>query len=755
MFFFKFVILIHCCSGKTDLLAQMSKYDFSPNGTLKSNRTRLVLPLQFSVSDIRSKERYGDIRKVIEMVTEQHILTMVVMILALVRGYRRRHHNPPAPHHIFRYFNNGGGDLVRAVVKSSALCGVSRLPVVDRARRILLNESEFRVLCFAVDEVNLLADQFRGEVQKSSDRGVFTGNMLTAVAHTLQRVGTAVYTGTGLRMKDIEQAISAYGKDIIVAGPAFPPTTFRVAAYVLQSLIDFSALRHGEGSNVVQSLELYMLTGRMRYIESFMRQLMESNTLQDLRDGATLSDVECPQTVFNSAMQHVANGMEEFVKESALPKILENENIRVKEDTMKHLISMALCGVMCVPGKPGDPQDYDSLLVRCGLVQLGDQTAHRSSRRHGSSFSQGSAGQGHYYFVNREPMMQYALAQALLDPVTLNDKSVVDTEEYIWQELVEPGNDAHQNGLELLTWLLLRAMSQDKDLHELIIGSDAELRQYVNETNFVWCDYPTSSSKDRANRASSYDWLEELETKANLSYDNIVKHAYSDLSASDVHVDDMWFHLTRLLHSDPDKAHFAWRTAVNPPQHFGPDIVGCWRHKTETAKVPLLVLAACSTLPRTKQIEGATSGQSSLGILGSKKLAKDSANTVPSNLEQRRAEDHASDHSNAGNSLYGRRALRILVHPNLVLDDQNDDLVSTLAAAYNLSKDVVKTGRGRDCVDNFVLLLNCTTILRAINQRLAPSRSSYIDTFPAMVLRLWQRFLCHLDQLNQSRQSVN
>lgn len=94
---------------------------------------------------------------------------------------------------------------------------------MSTSRDIVLSELGLHTLCFAVDEVNVLAEQYQGDVRKLSDRSVPTGNMLTAVAHTLQHFGATVYTGTGLRLYDIEQSISAYGKDIIVADPAFPP----------------------------------------------------------------------------------------------------------------------------------------------------------------------------------------------------------------------------------------------------------------------------------------------------------------------------------------------------------------------------------------------------------------------------------------------------------------------------------------------------------------------------------------------------
>lgn len=589
--------------------------------------------------------------------------------------------------------------------------------------------------------------------------------MLTAVAHTLQNIGTAVYTGTGQRLSDIEQSISAYGKDIIVAAPAFPPTTYRTAAYVLHNLIDFHALCRGQGANAMQCLELYMLMGRMRYVESFIKELVEPASLSTESvssvkppppDSALpLSEVDRPETVFNYAMQGVGEGMVQFVEHSILPKIRSGNDVESVE-SMKRALSLALCGMMRVSGRPGDPQDYNSVLVRCGLVQLSDRSAHRSTLERKLESIHDRKNQGHYYFVNREPMMQYALTQTLLSDTFLRDTSVLNTEEYIRKDLIR--NDAHHNGLELLTWLLLRAMSNDKALHDLIIGgSKTDLGECMNETDFVWCDYPTQSTEDRKNR-DSYWWLKKLEKEARQSYSDELQRAYS-LSASDVHADDMWLHVTRLRHSDPNRAHFAWKAAVMPPQYLSPDIICCWRHETDSTREPLLVLVSCSTLPRVKHFDnddviaasavGAEEYRKRVAETenGRQKVQKDSANTILHNMGQSSLEEDDPDYSGACKPLHGRRTLRILVHPNLVPDENDDVLLSKLAEAYELPKDVVKSGRGLDNAGNFVLLLNDVTLRRAIEQRRLVSS---INEFPAMVLRLWKIFLDRGTELRES-----
>lgn len=378
---------------------------------------------------------------------------------------------------------------------------------------------------------------------------------------------------------------------------------------------------------------------------------------------------------------------------------------------------------MRVYGKPGDPQDADNVLVRCGLVQLGDDTAHISGRRGDKSNEATETGE-FYLFLNREPMIQYALSEAIFDTVRVSglaiDQHFAMLEEHIWKEHAAYG-DSNLNGVETLGWLLLRAMSKDNALHNLLTGAgnDPELAEYVNETTFVWCDAPNGFPR------SYPPWIEKFEKEHCVDFTKFLLDKYNVDGRAKRHlegcVEDMWFHVARLDHSDTEKAYFLPRVAVMPPQDIGADIVASWRHNSDPNKEPLLVLLACT--------ERTADG----------KLREDANNTFPGRMGSRfdssTGELKRSRYSDLSGPLQDRRrrCLRILLHPNVTPGGNVD--IDNLANLYGLSVDVVRQGHGQDSEGNFVALINRTALQRAID-----ARDGRSNRFGNMVLRLWRRY---------------
>lgn len=656
-------------------------------------------------------------RRDLEREVLAHVLAQMIITIALLRDSEDSQSLPPTPHDLFRYFNNGGCSFVMHfrnnleqdhVTLSTVLqCRTELLKTLESAASHRVASGKFRTqLSFAIDEVNALAELHKGKVKKSSDDGsgsLPTGSMLTIVAHILQMIGTSVYAGTGLRYGLFEETISALGKEIIVMAPSFPPTTFRTVAYVLHRLLRFEKLNQGCETTAVQSIELPMLCGRMRFLELFMLELFKQNP----EDTSFLSDDEYPDRTFCNALVSVGNLMTHVVKHSMMPRLL------MDSEALRSVFELASCGVMRLRGKPGDPQDADSVLVRCGLVQLGDTTAIISNRRGGDPSMLSS--REFYLFLNREPMIQYALSEVIFS--STNEKDHFATlEDHIWNEHIEYG-DSSRNGVETLGWLLLRAMSVDNALHNLLTGagSDPEMGEYVNETEFVWCDVPAGSLHNKAE-----PWIEQYEQRDEHPFAKYLKDKYgvSDGNLAGC-VEDLWFHVAHLDHSDTTRAYFLPRVAVMPPEQIGADIVASWRHASDPHKQPLLVLVACTE--RTDE----------------KKLRDDASNTIPKNVGSRinveTGELKESDYSKLCDLLHDRLALRILLHPNVIPGETMT--ISELSKAYNLAESVVKAGHGRDDQGNFVVLLNRTMLKRAIHER-GNGNSRFVN----MVLRLWDRY---------------
>lgn len=276
--------------------------------------------------------------------------------------------------------------------------------------------------------------------------------------------------------------------------------------------------------------------------------------------------------------------------------------------------------------------------------------------------------------------------------------------------------DSNRNGVEALAWLLLRAMSKDSALHILLTGADndADLAKYVNETSFVWCDAPGRSLKSNVK-----PWIENLEKKG--SFMKILKDSYGVSDHGLVGcVEDLWFPVSRLNHSDTNRVQYLSRVAVMPPEGIGVDIVASWPHSSDPNEPPLLVLAACTE--RT----------------AAEKLKAETSNTFPSTMGSRvdpkTKEEYKSEFSKLSLSSFNRRTLRILLHPNVIPGDNVE--ISNLANWYDLSEDVIRRGYGRDSHENFVALINRITLKRAIHEHGGKSNSR----FGNMVLRLWERY---------------
>lgn len=287
-------------SGKSELLEQLSRHHFHHNGGLSDNQAELLLPLDLNDLDVHPNSVY--LRGVLERATLSHILAVLTIATAIIRGHKKDTKLPastvklPSPHDLFLFFKNGGGTIVKNLAGSLPSFSRSvRVNVVRRCRSILLDELKIENanVSFAVDEVNKVAEQHMNSVWKSSDKNIPTGSAMTAVSHALQHIGTTVYAGTGLRYGLIEEAVSAVGKEIVIMAPSLPATSFRMVVFVLNRLLNF---RNCLCSNPLpaQCIEIPMLIGRMRFLEMFMRDLIDRSGLNDV----PLSDHPHPTSVF-------------------------------------------------------------------------------------------------------------------------------------------------------------------------------------------------------------------------------------------------------------------------------------------------------------------------------------------------------------------------------------------------------------------------------------------------------------------------
>lgn len=127
------------------------------------------------------------------------------------------------------------------------------------------------------------------------------------------------------------------------------------------------------------------------------------------QNSLVLSEVDCPDSVFCQALIKVGELITTVVRDSMIPKLRKDSN------ALRCALELAISGVMRLEGKPGDPHDADSVLVRCGLVQLNDSTA-RISKLHREDSTELHS-QDYYLFLNREPMIQFALSEVIFDHI--------------------------------------------------------------------------------------------------------------------------------------------------------------------------------------------------------------------------------------------------------------------------------------------------------------------------------------------------
>lgn len=559
-----------------------------------------IMSSTLDLNDLDVNPNSAYLRGDLERATLSHILAVLTIVTGIIRGHKKDTKLPdstvnlPSPHDLFLFFKNSGGTIVKNLAGSLSCFSRSvRVNVVRRCRSILLDELKVENVnvSFAVDEVNKVAGQHMNSIWKSSDKNIPTGSAMTAVSHALQHIGTTVYAGTGLRYGLIEEAVSAVGKDIVIMAPSLPATSFRTVVFVLNRLLNFRNL----SSNPLpaQCIEIPMLIGRMRFLEMFMRDLIDRSDLKDV----PLSNHPHPTSVFCKALIKIGIDMESKMGINMIPALSVN-------NALKPAFELTTSGVMRLPGSPGDPENADSILVRCGMVHISDSSVHQSNQESVDPTTSS------FIFLNQEPMIQYALSRVILRD---DSKFLSDLKEYIWHALIVPENDGHLNSIKILGWLLLRAMSQDCALQRLVVGNDQDLNKYVNETSFVWRD-PTTQKENQV----SEEWLLKLENEARQKFDKGLQQVFGtkeDGSPMQHYpVQEIWYHVAILSHSDAQSARFLPRVTVLAPQEIGTDVIGSWRHATNKHEKPLLMLMACSR------------------EFADEKLKKDAFYTDPSNL---------------------------------------------------------------------------------------------------------------------------